>query len=257
MLHKSLRKNTYYCCAICYKGKLNANEDCVAIGKRIIRNEDIDVNSKANFFVAVADGVSNSSNGAYASKMCLQLLTKSKRGNNNLAKKAVDIHKKLLKYGQTHEECSDMQTTLCALLIEKSGKLQYVNVGDSRLYRFKNNELKQLSKDQSFVEMLYDKGKISQEQKHIHSSKNLVLSAIGAASSQPNPEASEIDESFDIGDIYLLCSDGLSDYVLDADIEAILMQPIPLVQRLQRLYDAAIENGSGDNISIAAVSKIK
>lgn len=257
MLHKPLRKNTYYCYAICRKGTPNTNEDCVAVGKQIIRNADIDINAKGSFFIAVADGVSNSSDGAYASKMCLQLLTKSKRGNKDLAKKAIDIHKKLLKYGQTHKEYCDMQTTLCALLVEKCGGLRYVNVGDSRLYRFKNNELKQISKDQSFVEMLYDKGKISQEQKHIHSSKNLVLSAMGTVSKQPEPEVSEISESFDIGDIYLLCSDGLSDYVLDADIEAMLMQPIPLAQRLQRLYDMAIENGSGDNISIAAISKIK
>ncbi len=257
MLHKPLRKNTYYCCAICRKGKPSTNEDCVVVGKHIIRNADIDTNAKGNFFVAVADGVSNSGNGAYASKMCLQLLTKSKHGNNDLAKKAINIHKKLLKYGETHKECSDMQTTLCALLIEKNGGLRYVNVGDSRLYRFKNNELKQLSKDQSFVEMLYDKGKISQEQKHIHSGKNLVLSAMGAISQQPEPEVNEISDVFDIGDIYLLCSDGLSDYVLDADIEAMMMQPIPLAQRLQRLYDMATENGSGDNISIVAVSKIK
>ena len=257
MLHKPLRKNTYYCCAICRKGKPSTNEDCVAVGKHIIRNEDIDINAKGTLFVAVADGVSNSGNGAFASKMCLRMLTKSNRGNNDLAKKAINIHKKLLKHGKTHEEYHDMQTTLCALLIEKNGRLRYVNVGDSRLYHFKNNELKQLSKDQSFVEMLYDKGKISQEQKHIHSSKNLVLSAMGAVSKQPEPEVSKISKSFDIGDIYMLCSDGLSDYMLDADIEAVLIQPIPLTQRLQRLYDLAINNGSSDNISIVAVSKIQ
>lgn len=257
MLHKTIRKNTYYCCVLCAKGLPDNNEDCAVIGKGIIRNASACKMAKGGFYIGVADGVSNSGNGAAASKMCLELLTKSKRRTKDLNAKTLDIHEKLLKYGKSHAECNNMQTTLCAVHIDKKGCMQYVNVGDSRLYRFKNNELKQLSKDQSFVEMLYDKGKISHEQKHAHASKNLVLSAMGATSQRPEPECADISESFELGDIYLICTDGLSDYLLDADIEAILMQPYPLEQRLQKLYDCAINNGSSDNITIAAVAKIK
>lgn len=257
MLHKSTRKNTYYCCAQCSKGMPDINEDCAVIGKRLIRNSSVCKKVKGDFFIGVADGVSNSGNGAVASKMCLELLIKSKHRNKDLNAKTLDIHERLVNYGKSHAEYVNMQTTLCAMHIDKKGCMKYVNVGDSRLYRFKNNELKQLSKDQSFVEMLYDKGKIPHEQKHAHASKNLVLSAMGATSQRPEPECTDISENFELGDIYLMCTDGLSDYLLDADIEAILMQPHPLEQRLQKLYDCAINNGSCDNITIAAVAKIK
>lgn len=257
MLLKTASSN-YYCCCICEKGTPDHNDDCVILGKDVFCDDSISKKLRSNFFIGVADGVSNSQNGQLASILCLQALAKARVfKKTNLAKTVLNIHRKIIAYGEKNKQLKNMQTTLCALHISKKGTLRYVNVGDSRLYRFKNNNLTQISKDQSFVQMLYDKGKIPHEQKRLHSGRNLVLSVIGSDDDNIKPEYEHIDDKFEFGDIFLLCTDGLSDYVLDTDIEAVLALPLPLETRLQKLCENALQNGCTDNISICAVTKIK
>ncbi|MBQ7132403.1 MAG: serine/threonine-protein phosphatase [Oscillospiraceae bacterium] len=257
-MHIKPAKSPYYCCCICEKGLPSQNDDAVLAGNAIIINGEHSSNPSGDFFVGVADGVSNSQNGSLASRKTLELLSSSKAfSRKNLCKLTLGIHEKIAQISKKNNYPSNMQTTLCALHVEKSGRIHYINVGDSRLYRFRSNKLVQISKDQSFVEMLYDKGKISHEQKRIHSGRNLVLTAIGADDGSIEPEIGEISESFDFGDIFLLCTDGLTDYVYDVDIESILTLPLPLTQRIKQLYELALKNGSQDNISIATLAKIK
>ncbi len=250
------KKSQYLCCCICEKGVLPQNDDCVLVSNKVITDGECVLNPNGDFFIAVADGVSNSQNGAIASKTTLRLLSDANAfSKKKLGKLVLDIHEKIIKISKKDYHGLDMQTTLCALLISKNATPCYANVGDSRLYRFRNNCLEQISKDQSFVEMLYDNGKISHEQKRIHSERNLVLAAIGAKNGCIEPQIGEISDNFELGDILMLCTDGLTDYVYDDDIEATLALPLPLDRRLRCLYELALKNGSQDNISIVLLVK--
>lgn len=252
------KKPLYICCCICEKGVPIQNDDCILIDDKIITGGEAQMNLHGNFFVAVADGVSNSQNGALASKTTLELLRQANAFSQKRLKKLIyAIHEKVIAISKKDNCHVDMQTTLCALQIARRSVPHYVNIGDSRLYHFKSNRLKQISKDQSFVEMLYDNGKISHEQKRIHRSRNLVLAAVGAENGDFEPEIGEISGDFELGDILMLCTDGLTDYVYDADIEATLALPLPPLQRLHRLCETALKNGSQDNISIAMLIRVQ
>jgi len=149
-----------------------------------------------------------------------------------------------------------MQTTLCALGVDERDMLHSINVGDSRLYRYRQKELSQLSRDQSYVQVLYENGIITEEERQTHVSRNIIFPVLGNLRERPDFDIREHHEKIESGDILLLCSDGLSDYVSKSEIEKILALPDPLVRRLQLLIELALQNNSSDNITIIALVRI-
>ena len=150
-----------------------------------------------------------------------------------------------------------MQTTLCMLAVDEKNCVSAVNIGDSRLYLFRNCQLRQLSKDQSLVQLLYERGCITSAQKRTHPQKNVILPAIGNVSEPPKPDVINFNEKMKYGDLFILCTDGLSDYVSEHEIEEILNLPMNLTKRLALLTKTALENGSQDNITIVGISPIQ
>ena len=248
----------YLCCGITETGNASHNEDAFLIGRRIVTDGKAEKNLKPPFFAAVCDGVTGEECGELASKMCLEQLRLSRYGAfsvKTFPKKISAIHARLRRYGRWHKNASNMQTTLCALHLAEDGILSFVNVGDSRLYRFRGNELKQLSKDQSLVQLLYEGGSLMPEERRSSSHGHIVLSVMGSEEKEPEPEIKTIGNDFNLGDIYLLCTDGLSDALLDAEIEAVLVLPLSLSQRLDKLVEVAVGKGIRDNITIVAIMK--
>jgi len=125
-----------------------------------------------------------------------------------------------------------------------------VHVGDSRLYRLRNQRLEQLTHDHSLIQEQIDSGLISVEEARQSSNKNLVTRALGV-DCEVEPEV----HSFDVlpGDAYLLCSDGLNDMVEDDEIACILQQAGSLQQAADDLVQMANDNGGWDNISVILV----
>ena len=124
------------------------------------------------------------------------------------------------------------------------------HIGDSRCYRMRRGEFVQITKDHSLLQEQIDAGLLTPEQAATSLNKNLVTRALGVDESV----MLEInDHMVEAGDLYLMCSDGLSDMVQDAEIAKILEMPVSLAQRAQSLIDAANAHGGRDNITVLLV----
>ena len=120
------------------------------------------------------------------------------------------------------------------------------------MYRFREGELKQLSRDQSLVQLLYEEGTITREERKTHVHRNIIFPAFGNIRDTPKIDTEEIEGGFEYGDVLLICSDGLSDYLSTLDIQEVMELPKSLITRLELLVKTALEHGCGDNISVAA-----
>lgn len=244
----------YYCCGITEKGIMSHNEDAILIGQDVLTNGSLEKYMDSPFIVAVSDGVSGENAGELASVMCLENLRKA--GDYRpfkLSDGIMKIHHKLADFSRNNSETNNMQATLCGLAVDSDGAVISFNVGDSRLYRFSAGELKQLSRDQSLVQLLYEEGEITHEERRTHVHKNIIFPVLGNIKDLPKIDTFKIDDDFGYGDVLILCTDGLSDYVSSADILEIMELPKNLSVRLDMLVKKAIMNGGSDNISIIAV----
>lgn len=244
----------YYCCGITEKGVMSHNEDALMIGKNVITSGAIEYKINPPFICAVSDGVSGELSGEVASSMCLNLLSSIKYNKKTrLKNKLTDIHNQMAKHGSENSDTLNMQATLCGIAIDEDNKINIINIGDSRLYRFRGNHIRQISRDQSLVQLLYEEGTITQQEKKTHVHRNIIFPVLGNISSKPDIKVELLSDGMQYGDVLILCTDGLSDYVTASDMEEILDMPKSLPKRLEMLVEKALANGGSDNISVIAV----
>ncbi|MBB5110790.1 protein phosphatase 2C domain-containing protein [Micromonospora echinospora] len=138
-----------------------------------------------------------------------------------------------------------MGTTLTATLFSGS-KLGMVHIGDSRAYLLRNGEFAQITKDDTYVQMLVDEGRISAEEASSHPQRSLLTRALDGRDIDPEYSVRQVLP----GDRYLICSDGLSG-VVSADTIADTMREYPDPQRcVERLVQLALRGGGPDNITV-------
>lgn len=139
-----------------------------------------------------------------------------------------------------------MGTTLCCLLWTEC-KVYYAHVGDSRIYRFRNDRLELLTRDHSLLARWLSKKRFTGPTPP----KNIITRAIGT----PRPANPEISFCPHLpGDLYLLCSDGLSDVVSKEELQKILKNTYSLEKAAKKMIDCAKKMGSGDNITVLIIS---
>lgn len=160
----------------------------------------------------------------------------------------LDINEKMLEYAQVMFDAGTMGSTLVALLIkERIGACLWV--GDSRLYRFRNQQLIQISRDHSQLEEMLEMGLLTTEAAENYPHKNVITRAVGVE------ESLYVDVTVfttQIGDTFLLCSDGLYNSVSKEDlIEALALRDLELM--VTQLVNKAIANGAPDNVSAVVV----
>jgi len=154
---------------------------------------------------------------------------------------------------QSQPQYSGMGTTIVTGLFYDN-RVSVGHVGDSRMYRLRGESLESITRDHSWLQEQIDSGLISPEEARLSKNKNLVTRAVGIAE--------EVEEEVHlhdvmVGDIYLLCSDGLNDMVTDEDIQSVLyaMQG-NLSLAAEQLVQMAKDNGGRDNVSVILV-KVK
>ncbi len=131
------------------------------------------------------------------------------------------------------------------------GRLWVAHAGDSRLYRFRAGALRQITRDHSFSQELLDAGMISEEEARVLPAKNLVTRAVGAS---PTLEPEVHDYDLEAGDIILMCSDGLTEMVNNAEIGSMVdADQRDIAQAARRLVDNANKAGGRDNCSVILV----
>ncbi|MDE6088202.1 MAG: SpoIIE family protein phosphatase [Oscillospiraceae bacterium] len=248
----------YYCCAITDKGIRSHNEDALLIHRTVLTEGVTEQKLSSPFLIAVADGVAGEQSGEIASSKCLEMLKQvSFSSHVNMERKLSNIHTSLAKIGAKREHTRNMQTTLCAIGVDEHDMLYSMNVGDSRLYRYRNRELLQLSRDQSLVQLLLEEGAITPEQQQNHIYRHVIFPVLGNMTSKPEFDIKNHGEKIQSGDILLLCSDGLSDYASKSEMEQILALECPMVRRLQLLTELAMKHNCADNITIIALTRLE
>ncbi|MEO8385854.1 MAG: Stp1/IreP family PP2C-type Ser/Thr phosphatase [Betaproteobacteria bacterium] len=155
---------------------------------------------------------------------------------------------------QKDPHCAGMGTTLVVCLFYDNF-LTVGHVGDSRLYRMRNDVLEQITRDHSLLQEQIDSGLISKEDARSSHNKNLVTRAVGI-----DPEVEAEVHSYDVlpDDIFLLCSDGLNDMIEDEEIQMTLIAlQSNLELSAQQLVQAANDAGGRDNVSVMLVRVLK
>lgn len=227
--------------------------------KGIVRenNEDkILIVGHQNLF-AVADGMGGHNCGEVASSIAIDSIEeywsvhRNKDANikDELEEALSYANRKVYEASMENEERRDMGTTVVAGVIENS-KLYVANVGDSRCYVFRDENLKQITKDHSYVWELFERGVIEKKSMFGHPMKNIVTRCIG----QKNKVKVDLfEEELKKNDLVIFCSDGLTDMLKDEEITNVIIANDDLSTMCQCLIDNANEKGGRDNISVILV----
>jgi len=154
-------------------------------------------------------------------------------------------------HAKTHPECTGMGTTIVMSLFHDDSVI-LASVGDSRIYRFRKGELKQVTTDHSLVQEMIDNGYMSEEEAENSTNRNLITRALGIAE---DVKVDVTQSPIETDDIYLLCSDGLSDMITDDLIFSTLVKSRQDLKRAsEELVKLAKEYGGHDNVSVILVA---
>lgn len=225
------------------------------IGVSRSNNEDVWIAMPEIGFFALADGMGGHQAGEVAAKEAIEHLSRLVKTIERCdplsrmleLKSAIEkANAWVYSLGKEEEALNGMGTTLCCLIWSEDAVI-YAHVGDSRLYRFRNGKLELLTQDHSlFAKWL----KLSKESRTPFPYKNVITRAIGTAP-KANPEVAICRH--EEGDLYFLCTDGLSDVLTLEEIEKILNRSTTLEMASKRLIQKAKFKGSSDNITILMV----
>lgn len=229
-----------------------ANEDG---GRHVTPNDEETLRSKGTLTI-VADGMGGHASGEVASQMAIDLITEvyygeKRRPGPDALRLAIEQANSAIYHMSTADpRLAGMGTTVIALIVQDNTAFS-AHVGDSRLYRLRAGRLEMLTLDHSQVMEMVQNGVLTMEQARYHEDKNVILKAVGT---QPTVEV-EVSEVFPVqlDDVFLLCSDGLSDMLDDADIQAILANEADGHLACQKLIGAAKARGGHDNITTGIV----
>ena len=228
------------------------------VGKIRQLNEDF-YTFDAPHLAIVADGMGGHAAGEIASKMATRsvmtfLDTQDTIDEDTLRLSIIKANDVVYHASESNSDYSGMGTTMI-ICYEKDDIIHWAHVGDSRFYLYRDGKLHQITQDHSFVGELERSGQITKEEAETHPKRNLLMRAIGADSEI------EVDTgSFPLltEDIILLCSDGLTNMVSEADICAMLEKSSEDIESLPAdLINRANENGGNDNITVLLGKKEK
>lgn len=228
-------------------------------------NEDYISWNMGSGLVILADGMGGHNAGEVASELAVNSVTEAleevlspdikdacKMDFKEVVHEAVIFaNDEINQHAKTHPECSGMGTTIVMTLFHND-KVILASVGDSRIYRFRKGELKQVTTDHSLVQEMIDNGYMSEEEAIKSTNRNLITRALGIAE---EVDVDVAEHEIEIDDIYLLCSDGLSDMITDDKIFSTLVKSRQDLERASKdLVELAKEHGGHDNVSVILVA---
>ncbi len=201
---------------------------------------------------AVADGMGGAQAGEVASRIAAEAFEPAERGSEApetfLRSVVQSANSQIHLLSQKDASRSGMGTTLTAALVE-GDEISIGHVGDSRAYLYRDGELKLLTSDHSLVEELRRQGRLTEEEAETHPQRSIITRALGP---EAEVEVDTLTASARPGDVYLICSDGLTTMVKDAKIKEILADSPSLDEATTWLVNEANEAGGRDNITVVA-----
>jgi serine/threonine protein phosphatase PrpC len=217
-------------------------------GRRRRHNEDSFVLLSPLF--AVADGMGGAQAGEVASRLAATALAEFDAGGSGeerIVKLVQEANRRVHTASTEDSARAGMGTTMTAALVADD-TVTIGHVGDSRAYRLRDGELEQLTEDHTLVAELMRSGKLSAEEARIHPQRSVITRALGA---DPDVDVDVFTLETQPGDVFLLCSDGLSSMVEDDDIRASLEAHLDdLDAAVDELIQKALIGGGEDNITV-------
>jgi len=218
-------------------------------------NEDAFLDLSELGLWVVADGMGGHQAGDVASRMIVETLQQINEPAN-LNSFASEAQTRLREVNQNLREIAVQQFnngtvgSTVVVLLAYDKQCAFLWVGDSRIYRLRNSQLEQMTKDHSLVEDYIDEGRLSREEAHNSDVGNVLTRAVGAE------DELIVDmkiETIQAGDTFLLCSDGLYREVSQENITRLMTSGDDSPTITQNLLDCALANGASDNVTVAVV----
>ncbi len=227
-----------------------SNQDCFlvrAIGEQLL--------------VVVCDGMGGHNAGDVASSMAVEVFSQTVIASavpgmtakqiDGLLQGAVRLaNQAVLEESMASPAFEGMGTTLVAALIT-GGDAAIANVGDSRAYFINEDEIRQITRDHSVVQMMVESGELTAQEAQTFPGRNMITRAVGT---EKDVEADIFHEAFSPGDCLLLCSDGLSNQVTPGEMQFELIHGVQLETCCSRLIQIARDRGAPDNVTAVVVS---
>ncbi len=227
--------------------KLTQHAAATDPGRRRRRNEDAYVVQPPLF--AVADGMGGAQAGEIASRIAASALRDSGAGAGEEAVVALiqEANRRVYEAATSDEARAGMGTTMTAALVE-GDTVRIGHVGDSRAYRVRDGALEQLTDDHSLVAELVRSGRLSPEEADVHPQRSVITRVLGT---DPEVDVDTFEVEARPGDVFMICSDGLTSMVDDASILDVVEHSRTSLDRAARaLVDAANKGGGEDNITV-------
>lgn len=216
----------------------------------------------ADYVFAVSDGMGGAMAGEFASQIAVEKITKmlpplfkqsaagiSEGFSDVLDALFVEIHNALSYLGACYEECSGMGATL-SLCWFRPGWMYFAHIGDSRIYFLPaNGEVKQLTHDDTHVGWLFRNGQLNEREAKNHPRRNVLQKALGAGHQFIDPQLGAV--GFEVGDRFLICTDGVTDAVFNAQLPELLEGPGSSAENLVR---EAVARSGRDNTTAMVIT---
>lgn len=207
----------------------------------------------------VADGMGGHNAGDVASRIACDWISRALTADNaefecidpeELLRRSVEqAHEDILRRSREEPECEGMGTTVEVLWLTRNQAL-WAHVGDSRIYRIRDGRMEQLTRDHSLVNEHIQLGLLNPEDARQSPLRHVILQALGSHGKVAVETGSEIPRP---GDLFLLCSDGLTDAVRDEELSRILLATGDLEAAARNAVEMARQMGGPDNISLILI----
>jgi len=245
---------------ITHRGKIRRhNEDSIILLNQVIQVDEMPTpllqkyNRKKVIF-AVADGMGGHNAGEIASRKVLEYIASTWESIDSVQEICENIqnsHFMLIEHARKNPEIVNFGTTIAGLWISNFRGVVF-NVGDSRVYRINQGYLEQISKDQSLIQSLIEKGQLSEEDAKNHPQKNVILESIGGILDRRIIKINIKEINIKEKDSFMICSDGVSDILSVDEIENTLKGNS--IQNVKNIFNETMAKGGSDNISIILIN---
>jgi len=240
---------------------------CSLLGNYRENNEDsIDVRQFPDLSVAVvADGMGGQQAGEVASKRAIEIVPRELRKNltpnlnadavKTVTKRAiVQANEEIMAMGALDKDMKNMGTTVVMAIWRKGGELYIAGVGDSRAYLIRKGKAQQLTTDHSLAQALVEARTISPAEAKDHRFRNVLWKYLGSKEVGEGPEVTVVP--LQLGDRFVLCSDGLTGVVNDDQLAAYVTEQTDVQACADGLGQLALDQGSRDNVSCIVIEVV-
>jgi protein phosphatase len=241
---------------------------CTLLGNYRENNEDsIEVKTFPDMTICiVADGMGGQAAGEIASKRAIEVVPRELRKHLTvqtdleaarlvLKKAVVQANEEIITMGSLDRDLKNMGTTIVMVLWRKADEVLVSNLGDSRCYMIREGVIQQLTIDHSLAQALVENKTISPAEAKEHRFRNVLWKYLGSKEVGEGPDVKVV--SIQAGDKFVLCSDGMSGVVSDAQIQSFVAEHPEVQACADGLGQLALDNGSRDNVSVIVVEAVE